>query len=199
MKGLLRDQHADDEGVTAIRLHDTESRGVIEILLQKRLIVADESIGKPAAPAQVDAPVANITERSHNRRAEFRPSHVWRFFSAAATASMSLRWQSIEATVRTAEFRKSACTKKADAANHGQIAELFEVFTTLRPYYPRPYLCIFDSLALIHFMAQFDVFPCWVYGVKLEPFGAHCWVQVGNLVVNDMVDHVRQYTPIMSI
>lgn len=58
---------------------------------------------------------------------------------------------------------------------------------------------MFDSLALLHFLARYRQFPRWVYGVKLKPFRAHCWVQAGDVVVNDIVDNVRGYTPIMSV
>ncbi|MEO1020428.1 MAG: lasso peptide biosynthesis B2 protein, partial [Pseudomonadota bacterium] len=64
---------------------------------------------------------------------------------------------------------------------------------------PRPYLCLFDSLALLYFLARYEVFPQWVFAVQLKPFRAHCWVQSNSLVVNDVVANVRHYTPIMSI
>jgi hypothetical protein len=77
------------------------------------------------------------------------------------------------------------------------LADLVHVFLLLRPLYPRPYLCLFDSLGLLHFLAQFRHFPRWIFGVKLEPFAAHCWVQSGDTVLNDTVEVVRQYTPIL--
>ena len=63
----------------------------------------------------------------------------------------------------------------------------------------RSYLCLFDSLALIHFLARFRVFPDWVFGVTADPFEAHCWVQTGGVVLNDTVERVSAFTPIMSI
>ncbi|GAD58270.1 hypothetical protein MBEBAB_0520 [Brevundimonas abyssalis TAR-001] len=38
-----------------------------------------------------------------------------------------------------------------------------------------------------------------VFGIKLVPFGAHCWVQAGETVLNDTVDNVSEYTPIMVV
>jgi hypothetical protein len=37
-----------------------------------------------------------------------------------------------------------------------------------------------------------------VFGVQARPFAAHCWVQKGEVVFNDTVEHVSGYTPIMT-
>ena len=36
-------------------------------------------------------------------------------------------------------------------------------------------------------------------GVKLRPFQAHCWVQVGDAIVTDRLDVVRNFTPIRVV
>lgn len=38
-----------------------------------------------------------------------------------------------------------------------------------------------------------------VLGVKCNPFGAHAWVQLGPSVLNDRLDAVRAFTPILSL
>ena len=38
-----------------------------------------------------------------------------------------------------------------------------------------------------------------VFGVKLRPFEAHCWVELGDAVVNDRLDLVQTYTPILVV
>lgn len=171
---------------------------IVKTLLDKRLFVKDEADGKQPVPLDVESPSANlITSAADRPEPVIRPLHVLRFFAAAGAASWNLRFQSIEDTVRRVERRKHA--NRHAPAERTQVIELFYIFRALRPYYPRPYLCLFDSLALVHFMAPFGVYPEWVYGVKLEPWGAHCWVQSQDLVVNDNVDYVSSYTPIMSV
>lgn len=32
-----------------------------------------------------------------------------------------------------------------------------------------------------------------VFGVKLDPFSAHCWVQIGDLLLNDRADQVARF------
>lgn len=38
-----------------------------------------------------------------------------------------------------------------------------------------------------------------VIGVKLDPFVAHCWIQRDEYVVNDTLERVRLFTPILAI
>lgn len=59
--------------------------------------------------------------------------------------------------------------------------------------------CLHDSLALVRFLAGKGLFPNWVIGVRTRPFLAHSWVQSGSLVLNDVPEHVRTFTPIMVV
>ena len=38
-----------------------------------------------------------------------------------------------------------------------------------------------------------------VFGVSLDPFAAHCWVQQQECVANDTVERVRLFTPILVV
>lgn len=57
--------------------------------------------------------------------------------------------------------------------------------------------CVPCSLALTVCLRR-DAIPArLVMGVSGRPFAAHCWVQVGDRVVNDTLDHVILFTPIL--
>lgn len=125
--------------------------------------------------------------------------HGGTFFASSARASRELRGQPFQLTVESVRARKSRNVDRAGPPDPERARSLVSVFDHLRWYYPRPYLCLFDSLALIHFLARFRVFPDWVFGVTADPFEAHCWVQTGGVVLNDTVERVSAFTPIMSI
>jgi hypothetical protein len=201
MKDLLSGGQPVDMYSTK-RHHDTgdlDASAAIQALLEKGLLVENDAHGKLLRPVHVATPSASMIEEFDNPRPRIGLAHVWNFFSAAAIASVDLRSRSIERTVWKVGVRRSTRTTTIYAMDSGTISNLFQIFRTLRPYYPRKYLCLFDSLALLHFLARYEVFPQWVYGVKLEPFAAHCWVQAEGFVVNDIIDRVREYTPIMSV
>lgn len=72
-------------------------------------------------------------------------------------------------------------------------------FRSIRPWYPRDYLCLFDSLALTQFLLSHAIRALWVFGVREDPFAAHCWVQYGNVILNEYLDRTLLYTPIMAV
>jgi hypothetical protein len=126
-------------------------------------------------------------------------THAPPFFLSSAKASRQLRGQTFESTVAFVRARKR---RKGDSERPLDIAlahSLTSVFDRLRLFYPRSYQCLFDSLALINFLAHFNLYPDWVFGVTAEPFEAHCWVQAGSIVLNDTLERVSAFTPIMYV
>lgn len=59
--------------------------------------------------------------------------------------------------------------------------------------------CLLDSLALDLWLGGADPGRQIVFGVTLEPFLAHCWLQSPTMILNDNYDHVRRYAPILVI
>ena len=49
----------------------------------------------------------------------------------------------------------------------------------------------------MEFLAIYRIYPMWVFGVKMGPFGAHCWVQDGAFVYNDTIAHTGSFQPVM--
>jgi hypothetical protein len=57
--------------------------------------------------------------------------------------------------------------------------------------------CLKEALALLYYLGRAGCAADWVFAVKGAPFAAHCWVQLGDIVLNDSLENVRAYTPIM--
>jgi hypothetical protein len=67
-------------------------------------------------------------------------------------------------------------------------------FITARRLVPYAPNCLTDSLALVRWLGRSGA--SLVFGVKLEPFSAHCWVQLDELLLNDRGDTVAQFQPV---
>lgn len=65
------------------------------------------------------------------------------------------------------------------------------------PYAPLPGKCLVRSFVLKRFLARAGLGADWVFGVATWPFRAHCWLQAGDVVLDDTVEHVAGYTPIL--
>jgi hypothetical protein len=59
--------------------------------------------------------------------------------------------------------------------------------------------CLPRSLALSACLSADRFAHELVVGVKMRPFDAHCWVQIGQTVINDTVDRTQMFTPILVI
>jgi hypothetical protein len=59
--------------------------------------------------------------------------------------------------------------------------------------------CLLDSLALLRWLGPARDGACLVFGVKLDPFAAHCWLQTDAMLLNDRTEHVRRFEPVRVI
>lgn len=66
------------------------------------------------------------------------------------------------------------------------------------PWIPLEGECLQRSYQLRRLLRRHGILVDWVFGVRTWPFGAHCWLQIGDRVVVDRLERVRRYTPIMS-
>lgn len=72
-------------------------------------------------------------------------------------------------------------------------------FLGARRLVPATPTCLLDSLALFRFLARRGHRPTLVFGVRLDPFAAHCWLQTREAVLNDPAEHASAFTPILAI
>lgn len=77
------------------------------------------------------------------------------------------------------------------------LSELVGAARLARPWIPFEGECLQRSFQLRCLLAARGVASDWIFGVRTWPFSAHCWLQVGDLVVGDRLERVRRYTPIM--
>lgn len=72
-------------------------------------------------------------------------------------------------------------------------------FHRARLYVPIRTSCLLDSVALSKFLSRRRIRTSLVFGITRVPFAAHCWVQFGDVVLNDAVGNVTSHTPIRVI
>jgi hypothetical protein len=72
-------------------------------------------------------------------------------------------------------------------------------FAAARKAVPVSRGCLPDSLALLEWLGRRRIPAMLVFGVKLDPFAAHCWVQRGDLLLTDRIEETERFTPVRSI
>jgi len=176
-----------------------EEDTLIASLMSYGIITSNPSDGKPFAESECPVRESAIEMLEPVALVKLSLFCVIRFFLACAKIDWQLRAKDLFRTLVRLERRRLCVQSSAAGPNFAHASRLIAVFRHLRPLYPRPYLCLFDSLALLEFLASYRAFPRVVFGVVADPFQAHCWLQEGNVVLNDDLERVGRYKPIMSI
>ncbi len=175
-------------------LEESRTPGALEALVDAGLLVRGADRGRPLATSDVFTPDVPLLDGAPVANGRIAAGHAWRFLAAAHAARRRLRRHPICDTVERVRRRPP------DAALDIPLAcELTAAFLHLRPLYPLDRRCLFESLALLEFLGRYGLRPHWVFGVRLDPWRAHCWVQHGRRLFNDEVDEVAQYTPILAV
>lgn len=121
-------------------------------------------------------------------------------------ASLSLRHLGLASTI--ARWRRkrddrhragAAPAAGADLQRRGEAARIARGFAQSRLYIPARRKCVPDSLALMACLWQRDVAADLLFGVRLAPFAAHCWVQADDMLLSDPLDIVREFTPVFRL
>lgn len=154
--------------------------------------VACDAPGPPARRAP--APRRELKIPPNSTRLE-----VVRAFIAQAAATAIFRRGSLLDLIqfecgRTAPFAPWAGV----AVSEARLAELLAAARLARPWIPFEGECLQRAFQLRYYLARFGVATDWVFGVRTWPFSAHCWLQVGDLVIGDRLERVRRYTPILT-
>lgn len=173
--------------------NEERTQVVARALADKGLLPTDAE----ASPVCVPVPSVSLSSLKPDLALRHHMSYWASFFYASLQASGKLRLQSLRQTARGVENRR-LLRSRSSSKNDERLRELVAIFDTLRPYYFTAYLCRFDSLALVEFLAHHNQFPRWVFGVRSQPFAAHCWVQEEDRLLNDSIDYVSQFTPMMA-
>ncbi|MBV2150403.1 MULTISPECIES: lasso peptide biosynthesis B2 protein [Sphingobium] len=91
--------------------------------------------------------------------------------------------------------RPSSCgMKKASRRDLVRLVHAFRFSDLILGSHDR---CLPRSLALVTICRKYGLSPVLVIGVQATPFAAHCWVQDGNVVVNESPDRAQMFTPIL--
>ncbi len=83
-------------------------------------------------------------------------------------------------------------------SSEDDVPRLAARFLDARRRLPIAASCLPDSLALLDHLGRHGRSASIVFGVTGVPFHAHCWVQLGDQVLNDTLDHVSHFTPILA-
>jgi Transglutaminase-like superfamily len=192
----VRGWPVDAAQASGVHEADADAEELLARMLAHGMLVTDPRLGKPAVPVAIPRPERTLVEFTFGERPRTRAAYLLRFARSCLRAQLSLKLAPLQSIVSALRERKARlrCAAAAD------LRERVTAFTRLRPlFYTVRSACLLDSLTLLNFLGADGIRPDWVFGVKTEPFDTHCWLQEGEVLLNDVPDRVRQYSPILVV
>lgn len=186
--------------VASVAVPAPEDQRVLGKMAALRMLVTDPALGKVPVPAIIYEAKVALVEPELLKRPDATWGQFWSLVRAYTAAKWTLRRRPIKEVAEAVRARKERALQSGVTLDVSRVRTLVAAFLLLRPIlYTAQNACMLDSFTLVRFLALYGVFPDWVFGVKTEPFHAHCWVQQGSHVFNDSPDLVGEFAPILVL
>jgi hypothetical protein len=169
---------------------DPEDQDVINNLPEAHLFAGGEGAVRSS---YIPVATRSLLDRV-GRQANASPS-IWAVWDQLRFGAL-LKFASLFRLIEAVRRRKRKSPKHALSS---QIESDIMRFMASRRLLSRQSQCLRTSLALAAYLARRGYHPNLVIGVRMSPFAAHAWVQDGDTVLNDSVDEVAPFTPILVV
>lgn len=176
------------------------SRSQLDQLIERAILV-------PATVAVSDdrssiRPVSRSAMEAASEPQRFRLSERLEVFTTVLVTRIALKFSTLKKVLeglQAARRFRTTSSAQREAFPERQILDASAAFRRARLYVPIDMRCLLDSIAMARFLLRRGIPAHIVFGVALDPFSAHCWVQVDDLVLNDSVGNVASHTPIRIV
>lgn len=177
-----------------------EAKHVAEALVSRGLLSRAPSRSVFITREHELVPATRPLVPDHDRLSLDSPQIVAAFAIAHLRARWKLRRTSLFEIATDLAERRLRSETNARLRPEYDLVTLLKEFHRLRGFlFTAKDRCLLNALSLVDFLSRFGHFPMWVIGVRVKPWGAHSWVQLGDTVLDGSVEHVLEYTPILVV
>ena len=172
------------------------SADLIRNILPANLLAPPLAEGRPL---RTQAPLAlsdSLIEQSSGRPSMMTMSQA--LLQLAVTAA-SLKILPLARIVAAIEREKQAARHLASAVISPALTDIVAAYERANLHVARHDRCLPRSIAMARHLLRAGIIPTLVLAVMVRPFQAHCWVQFEDHVLNDHLDNVRNFTPILIV
>lgn len=168
----------------------------LDVLLNHHIIVPDQTMAGLPPPNEIVPRVC--WDLSTPRR---RPTMTIcaRAVVAELSSARTLRRRRLREVKRLIEARRALISIDRLGTLDGPVGDIAEAFEWSRLIFSSKDRCLVRSLAFVSVCIDLRQDVSLVLGVTTSPFAAHCWVQRDDCVLNDTVERVRPFTPILVV
>lgn len=163
-------------------------------LVRAGVIIACDSPRPPSLPAWSEAPVADLAD---GITARARLIDIGRCLVAQHHATSLLRQGRLAERIAALSRDGRPGSARPDGAE--AVDRIAAGFASAPLALRKAGQCLPRALAANALCRAAGVATTLVFGVQLQPFGAHCWLQWGARVVVGDAEHARMFTPILAV
>lgn len=185
-------QGADRAAFDRLRSGAPNDSEAMSRLVQTGLLARADGPGR-LDPAMIEIPMQDLADLAE---APFSAPMTFAAMLALRWAGRAMRPDRIAATVDG--MRKSKSHIGVPGAENA-VAAIASRYASCRWAVPTEPRCLIDALALDHILLSRGLVAAMVFGVQLDPFRAHCWLQTPERVLTGTAAEARTFTPVLIV
>jgi len=194
--------HPLEEAMRRFRAREDVDPKLLEDLAAKSILVDVTGPAPQSASASNQLPSCSAVERPVDARWP-SPSTVFEVMAIVWSVRRRLHTRTLKTNLDEARAYRDRKAGLPRATTNSAFEESLLLaawhFANSRRYVPIEPVCLLDSLSLLHFLSRRGLPANIVFGVAAEPFAAHCWVQAGDMVLNETLSDACAHTPIRTV
>ncbi|MEW9573842.1 lasso peptide biosynthesis B2 protein [Rhodanobacter sp. Si-c] len=193
-----------EKAMRSFQAHEDVASTLLKDLAAARVLVKAPDLKPPAAIASIQPPARSAIEQSAAVAGHrLDPAIVAEIMALIWSTRRHLKTRTLKTNLDEAcSYRDRKTGVLEVAAPTALVENLLQAswqFAVARRYVPIEPICLLDSLSLLRFLSRRRLPANIVFGVTSEPFTAHCWVQAGDIVLNETLSDAIAHTPIRMI
>ncbi len=165
-----------------------------QALCEAGLAAPLDALADPPSPMGADWPTRTARAIIEADPAIARRPARWRHLSALIRAGLTARRAQRRVFAERLQPRASAI----EPLSLTLLADL-AIYRRLWPWAPFDGVCLFRSEMLRTYLRCLGHDATWVFAVRTWPFSAHCWLQVGDVALDDEAERLAAYHPILAV
>jgi len=164
-------------------------------LIAAGVLVPCDAPHPPLAMTAIALPTVDLAEQDDERA---RASDIMRGLVAQRRAKIAVRRGELSRLI--AAIRTRPTPGRAPVGDADRVASRIAAAFAAPPLcFGKSGQCLPRALAAFALCRRGGIVPTLVFGVRLEPFAAHCWLQIGATMIVGDLDQARMFTPILVV
>jgi len=193
-----------EKAMRRFRAHEDIAPTLVEDLAAARILVEAPNLKARAAIANIRPPTCSAIEQVPTIGSrQLGMAVIFEVMAIVRSIRRQLKIHTLKTNIEVARAYRDRKTSALEIATpttlENSLLQASWQFARARRYVPIEPVCLLDSLSLLRFLSRRGIPANIVFGVMPEPFAAHCWVQAGDIVLNETLSDANAHTPIRMV